>query len=152
MVWEKGYYPTSLIKLQVDKSKTDISYLTNKNIKIGDRNYIIRRYLEKACQDYRYRCFVKPHPSMLFRKQSTDAENSNIESETNYQKDACRVHKPPRTNSRRTFQTKKDTLHELTEEKQTFRLKENKLTKRRDVKKSEKETKQYHICENTAKV
>ena len=35
---EKGYFPTSLIKFQVDTSKRDISYLTNKNI--GNRIYI----------------------------------------------------------------------------------------------------------------
>ena len=34
---EKGYFATSLIKIQVE-NKTDISYLINKNIKIGTTN------------------------------------------------------------------------------------------------------------------
>ena len=40
---EKGYFPTSSIKFQVDETKTDISYLTNKNLRIGDRDYKIIR-------------------------------------------------------------------------------------------------------------
>ena len=36
---EKGdYFPTSLIKFQVDTHKTDISDLTNKNMLIGTAN------------------------------------------------------------------------------------------------------------------
>ena len=80
---EKGYFPTSLIKFQVDETKTDISYLTNKNFRIGDRDYTIRRYLDQPRQHYRYR-YVKPHPQKLFRKQATNVEKLNIE--TNYQK------------------------------------------------------------------
>ena len=70
---EKGYFPTSLIKFQVDTNKTDISYLTNKNIKMGNREYIIRKFSEKPRKEYRCRCYtekprqqyryVKPHPS-----------------------------------------------------------------------------------------
>ena len=52
---EKGYFPTSLIKFQVDTNKTDLSDLHNKNIKIKNRDYIIRKYTEKPRQDYRYR-------------------------------------------------------------------------------------------------
>ena len=86
---EKGYFPTSLIKFQVDTNKTDISYLHNKNIKIKNRDYIIRKYTEKPRQDYRYRYvdfaekprrYVKPHPSTRYRKET------NIEQYTNYQK------------------------------------------------------------------
>ena len=80
---EKGYYPTSLIKFQVDKSKAHISYLRKKPIRIGDSNYIIRRDLEKPRQDYSYRCcyrYVKPHHSTRFMKQSRNAETiTNIE-------------------------------------------------------------------------
>ena len=81
---EKGYSSTSLIKFQVDTQKTDISYLTNKNIRIGNRKYTIRKFTEKPRQDYRYR-YIKPHPSMRYRKQSTTAEKTNIEN-TNDQK------------------------------------------------------------------
>ena len=56
---EKGYFPTSLIKFQVDTNKTDISDLTNKNIKTGNRDYIIRKFTEKPRQDYRCRCYTK---------------------------------------------------------------------------------------------
>ena len=68
---EKGYFPTSLIKFQVE-NKTDISYLHNKNIKIKNRDYIIRRFLEKP------RCYVKPHPSTRYRKETNTAEKTNI--------------------------------------------------------------------------
>ena len=50
---EKGYFPTSLIKFQVE-NKTDISYLHNKNIKIKNSDYIIRRFIEKPRQNNRY--------------------------------------------------------------------------------------------------
>ena len=103
---EKGYFPTSLIKFQVDTNKTDISYLTNKNIKMGNRAYIIRKFTEKPRQEYRCRCYnkftekprqqyryVKPHPSTRFRKETIAAEKTNIEPKktniepkTNYQK------------------------------------------------------------------
>ena len=84
---EKGYFLTSLIKFHVDTNKTDISYLTNKNIKIKNREYTIRKYTEKPWQDYRCRCYtkfteklrhqyryVKPHPSTRFRKETNTAE------------------------------------------------------------------------------
>ena len=45
---KKGYFPTSLIKFQVDERKIDISYVTDKNFRIGDRNYTIRRYITTA--------------------------------------------------------------------------------------------------------
>ena len=89
---EKGYFPTSLIKFQVDTNKTGLSDLHNKNIKIKNRDYIIRKYTEKPRQDYRYRyanfaekpCrYVKPHPSTRYRKET--AEKTNIEI-TSYQK------------------------------------------------------------------
>ena len=89
---EKGYFPTSLIKFQVETNKTDLSDLNNKNIKINNRDYIIRKYTEKPRQDYRYRYanfaekprrYVKPHPSTRYRKET--AEKTNIEI-TNYQK------------------------------------------------------------------
>ena len=35
---EKGYFPTNLIKFQVDTNKTDISYLTNKTLRCGTAN------------------------------------------------------------------------------------------------------------------
>ena len=89
---EKGYFPTSLIKFQVDTNKTDISYLTNKNIKMGNREYIIRKFTEKPRQEYRCRCYnkfaekprqqyryVKPHSSTRFRKENIAAEKTNIE-------------------------------------------------------------------------
>ena len=88
---EKGYFPTSLIKFQVE-NKTDISYLTSKNIRIGDREYALRRFIEKPRQEYRYRYtnftekprrYVKPHPSTRYRKET--AENTNIEQYTNNQ-------------------------------------------------------------------
>ena len=47
---EKGYFPTSLIKFQVETNKTDLSDLNNKNIKINNRVYIIRKYTEKPRQ------------------------------------------------------------------------------------------------------
>ena len=75
---EKGYFPTSLIKFQVE-NKTDISYLINK--KINNRDYIIRRFIEKPRQNNRYRyanftekprrC-VKPHPLTLYRKETAE--------------------------------------------------------------------------------
>ena len=78
---EKGYFPNSLIKFQVDTSKTDILYPTNKNIKMGNREYIIRKFAEKPRQENWYRCYtkftekprqqyryIKPHPSTRFHK------------------------------------------------------------------------------------
>ena len=69
-----------LIKFQVDTIKTDISYLHNKNINIMNREYTIRKFTEKPCQDYRssYR-YIKPHPSTRYRKQSTITKKTNIE-------------------------------------------------------------------------
>ena len=55
---EKGYFPTSLIKFQVE-NKTDISYLINKNIKIGDHEYALRKFTEKPHQNNRYRATTK---------------------------------------------------------------------------------------------
>ena len=90
---DEGYYLTSLIKFQVDTNKTDLSDLHNKNIKIKNRDYIIRKYTEKPRQDYRYRYanfaekprrYVKPHPSTRYIKETT--EKTNIEQYTNYQK------------------------------------------------------------------
>ena len=86
---EKGYFPTSLIKFQVDTNKTDLSDLHNKNIKIKNRDYIIRKYIEKPRQDYgerllpdqlnRYanfaekpRRYVKPHPSTRYLKETAE--------------------------------------------------------------------------------
>ena len=103
---EKGYFPTSLIKFQVETNKTDLSDITNKNIKINNRAYIIRKFTEKPRQEYRCRCYnkftekprqqyryVKPHPSTRFRKETIAAEKTNIEPKktkiepkTNYQK------------------------------------------------------------------
>ena len=89
---EKGYFPTSLIKFQLDENKTDISYLINKNIKIGDREYALRRFIEKPRQNNRYRYtnftekprrYVKPHPSTRYIKET--AEKTNIEQYTNNQ-------------------------------------------------------------------
>ena len=89
---EKGYFPTSLIKFQVETNKTDLSDLNNKNIKINNRDYIIRKYTEKPRQDYRYRYanfaekprrYVKPHPSTRYIKET--AEKTNIEQYTNNQ-------------------------------------------------------------------
>ena len=89
---KKGYFPTSLIKFQVETNKTDLSDLNNKNIKINNRDYIIRKYTEKPRQDYRYRYanftekprrYVKPHPSTRYRKET--AEKTNIEQYTNNQ-------------------------------------------------------------------
>ena len=89
---EKGYFPTSLIKFQVE-NKTDISYVTSKNIWIGDREYALRRFIEKARKNNRYRytnfigkprCYVKPHPSTRYRKETS--EKTNIEQYTNYEK------------------------------------------------------------------
>ena len=72
---EKGYFPTSLIKFQIDDTnKTDISYLTNKNINIGNRKYIIRKFSEKPRQEYRYR-YVKPHPSTLLERNKCRRKN-----------------------------------------------------------------------------
>ena len=95
---EKGYFPTSLIKFQVE-NKTDISYLINKNIKIGDHEYALRKFTEKPRQNNRYRCYneniekprqqyryVKPHPSTRYRKDTNTAEKTNIEEITNHQK------------------------------------------------------------------
>ena len=88
---EKGYFPTSLIKFQVE-NKTDISYLTSKNIRIGDREYALRRFIEKPRQNNRYRYtnftekprrYVKPHPLTRYRKET--AEKTNIEQYTNNQ-------------------------------------------------------------------
>ena len=84
---EKGYFPTSLIKFQVDTNKTDISYLTNKDIRIGDRGYSLRRFIEKPRQNNRYRYtkftekprqqyryrYVKPRLSTRFRKETITA-------------------------------------------------------------------------------
>ena len=85
---EKGYFPTSLIKFQVE-NKTDISYIINKNLKIGDHENALRKFTEKPRQQYRY---VKPHPSTPFRKETNAAEKTNIETKktniepkTNYQ-------------------------------------------------------------------
>ena len=88
---EKGYFPTGLIKFQVE-NKTDISYLTNKNTKIGDHEYALRKFTEKPRQEYRCRCYnkfieklrqqyryVKSHPSTHFRKETNTAEKTNIE-------------------------------------------------------------------------
>ena len=92
---ENGYFPTSLIKFQLDENKTDISYLINKNIKIGDREYALRRFIEKPRQNNRYRYtnftekprrYVKPHPSTRYRKETNTAEKTNIEEITNHQK------------------------------------------------------------------
>ena len=92
---EKGYFPTSLIKFQVDTNKTYISYLYNKNINIKNRNYIIRRFIEKRRQNNRYRYtnftekprrYVKPHPSTRYGKETNTAEKTNIEEITNHQK------------------------------------------------------------------
>ena len=64
---EKGYFPTSLIKFQVDTNKTDTSYLTNKNIRIGDRDYALRITDTAATPNLqRNRANVKPHPSTRF--------------------------------------------------------------------------------------
>ena len=123
---EKGYFPTSLIKFQVE-NKTDISYLTNKNIRIGDREYALRRFIEKPRQNNRYRYtnftekprrYVKPHPSTRFRKENITSEKTviepkktNIEPITNNQKHAsrepCRHYAPPRYNSKNTPRTQK---------------------------------------------
>ena len=73
---EKGYFPIRLIKFQVDTNKTDLSYLTNKNKKMGHREYIIRKFSEKPRKEYRY---VKPHPSTRYRKETNTAEKTNIE-------------------------------------------------------------------------
>ena len=96
---EKGYFPTSLIKFQVDTNKTDISYLTSKNVRIGDREFALRRFMEKPRQNSRYRCYtentekprqqyhyVKPHPSTGYRKDTNTAGKTNIEEITNHQK------------------------------------------------------------------
>ena len=93
---EKGYFPTSLIKFQVETNKTDLSDLTNKNIKINNRAYIIRKFTEKPRQEYRCRFYnkftenprqqyryVKPHPSTRFRKETIAAEKTNIEPKKN---------------------------------------------------------------------
>ena len=90
---EKGYFPTSLIKFQVE-NKTDISYLTSKNIRIGDREYALRIFIEKPRQNNRYRYinftekprrYVKPHPSTRYRKETNTAEKTNIEQITIHQ-------------------------------------------------------------------
>ena len=74
---EKGYFPTSLIKFQVDTNKTDISYLHNKNIKIKNREYTIRKYTAKPRQDYRSSyLYIKPHPSTRYRKQSSTTKKN----------------------------------------------------------------------------
>ena len=88
-------------KFQVDNNRTDITYLRNKNIRIGNREYALRRFMEKQRQNNRYRrCYtntekprqqyryIKPHPSTRFRKKTNTAEKTNIENteNTNYQK------------------------------------------------------------------
>ena len=90
---KKGYFPTSLIKFQVETNKTDLSDLNNKNIKINNRDYIIRKFTEKPRQEYRCRCYtekprqqyryVKPHPSTRYRKETNTAEKTNIEQQKN---------------------------------------------------------------------
>ena len=84
---EKGYFP-------IDTSKTDLSDLHNKNIKIKNRDYIIRRFVEKPRQINRYRYtnfteiprrYVIPHPSTRFRKETITVEKTNIEEITNHQ-------------------------------------------------------------------
>ena len=56
---------------------------------MGNRNYIIRKFIEKPRKDYRcsYRD-IKPHPSKRNRKQTTITRKTNIENieNTNYQK------------------------------------------------------------------
>ena len=132
---EKGYFPTSLIKFQVDTNKTDLSDLHNKNIKIENRDYIIRKYTEKPRQDYRYRYanfaekprrYVKPHPSTRYIKET--AEKTNIEQYTNYQKTLAEY-----TRRLELIQEElsklKNTLHDLAEEKKKrLRLKDHELT------------------------
>ena len=62
---------------------------------MGNRDYIIRRFIEKPRQNNRYRFtnftekprrYVKPHPSTRYRKETNTAEKPNIEQNTNYQK------------------------------------------------------------------
>ena len=98
---EKGYFPTILIKLQVE-----------------NREYTIRKFTEKPRQVYRYRCsyhYIKPHPSTRYRKQSTTTEKTNIEN-TNYQKMLAEY-----TLRLELIQEElsklKNTLHDLVEEK-----------------------------------
>ena len=127
---EKGYFPTSLIKFQVDTNKTDISYLTNKNIKMGNREYIIRKFTEKLRQEYRY---VKPHPLTRYRKETTTAEKTNIEpKKTNIE---------PKTNDQKTLaeyarrlEILHDQLKELSNQLQDFQLVKKETKKEADEK------------------
>ena len=121
---EKGYFPTSLIKFQVGTNKTDISYLHNKNIKIKNREYTIRKYTEKPRQDYRnsYR-YIKPHPSTHYRKQSSTTKKNNTENteNTNYQKTLAENHADI-TRRLETIEKEltklKNSLHDFAEERQ----------------------------------
>ena len=150
---EKGYFPTSLIKFQVE-NKTDISYLTSKNIRIGDREYALRRFIEKPRQNnrrYRYTNFtekprqqyryVKPHPATRFRKESITAEKThieprktNIEEITNHQKTLAEY-----TRRLELIQEElsklKNTLHARFggRKKKRFRLKDHELAKKTET-------------------
>ena len=128
---EKGYFPTSLIKFQVETNKTDLSDLNNKNIKINNRDYIIRKFTEKPRQEYRCRCYtekprqqyryVKPHPLTRYRKETNTAEKTNIEQKkTNIE---------PKTNDQKTlaeYARRLEILHEqlkeLSNQLQDFQL------------------------------
>ena len=143
---EKGYFPTSLIKFQVETNKTDLSDLTNKNIKINNRAYIIRKFTEKPRQEYRCRCYnkftekprqqyryVKPHPSTRFRKETIAAEKTNIEpkktnieQKTNYQKTLAEY--------ARRLEILHEQLKQLTNQLQHFQLVKKETPKEADEK------------------
>ena len=165
---EKGYFPTSLIKFQVETNKTDLSDLNNKNIKINNRDYIIRKYTEKPRQDYRYRyanfaekprrCYVKPHPSTRFRKENITTEKTiiepkktNIEPITNNQnklaENLADITRRLAT-IQKTLQELKNTLQELAKERKLLRELEKKEIIRDTIITTERDTIADIIDEN----
>ena len=76
LVMEKAYYPTSLIKFQVEE--TDILYLLQNKMNIGKNSYTIRTYIEKPRNYYhRCYCYCSSHPSTRFRKLNTETTSEN---------------------------------------------------------------------------
>ena len=164
---EKGYFPTSLIKFQVDTNKTDLSDLHNKNIKLKNRDYIIRKYTEKPRQDYRYRYtnftekprrYVKPHPSTRFRKENITTEKTiiepkktNIEPITNNQNKLAEnlADITRRLDTiQKTLQELKNTIQELAKERKLLRELEKKEIIRDTIITTERDTIADIIDEN----
>ena len=163
---EKGYFPTSLIKFQVE-NKTDISYLKNKSIRIGDRDNALRRFIEKPRQNNRYRYtnftekprrYVKPHPSTRFRKENITTEKTiiepkqtNIEPITNNQNKLAEnlADITRRLDTiQKTLQELKNTIQELAKERKLLRELEKKEIIRDTIITTERDTIADIIDEN----